>query len=94
MTSLNYHVHIDYHLPPCTYFSLSVGPMAVFSDLPHSPLFTLNMDVPHSWLVEAVWSPHDLDNIHLAGVERGVHGVFELEHILVEGGCGQWPHQC
>ena len=43
------------------------------------------MDTPHSWLVEAVWSPHDLDNIHLEGVERGVHGEFELEHILVEG---------
>ena len=65
--------------------SISPGPLAVFTDLPHSSLLTLNMDTPHSWLVEAVWSPHDLDNIHLEGVERGVHGEFELEHILVEG---------
>ena len=65
--------------------SESPGPMAVFADLPHSPLLTLQLAVPHSWLVEGVWSPHDLDNIHLAAVERGVHGVFELEHILVEG---------
>ncbi len=69
----------------CHPSSLSSGPLAVFSDLPHSPLLTLNMDVPHSWLVEVVWSPHDLDNIHLASVEKAVHGVFELEHILVEG---------
>ena len=65
--------------------SISPGPLAVFTDLPHSSLLTLNMDTPHSWLVEAVWSPHDLDNIHLEGVERGVHGEFELVHILVEG---------
>ena len=73
-------------LPSSPLFSsISPGPLAVFTDLPHSSLLTLNMDTPHSWLVEAVWSPHDLDNIHLEGVERGVHGEFELEHILVEG---------
>ena len=72
-------------LSPPTVPSESPGPVAVFADLPHSPLLTLQMAVPHSWLVEGVWSPHDLDNIHLAAVERGVHGVFELEHILVEG---------
>ena len=64
---------------------MSPGPIAMFPDLPHSPLLTLNMDVPHSWLVEVVRSPHDLDNIHLEEVEGGVHGEFELEHILVEG---------
>lgn len=61
--------------------------MAVFGDLPHSPLLTLQLAVPHSWLVEAVWSPHDLDNIHLAGLPQGtgVHADFTLKHILVEG---------
>ena len=60
--------------------------MAVFSDLPTSPLFTLSLDVPHSWLVEPVFSPYDLDNIHLAQVADGsVHAEFVLEHILVEG---------
>lgn len=59
--------------------------MAVFSDLPTSPLFTLSLDVPHSWLVEPVFSPHDLDNIHLAQVPGSIHAEFILEHILVEG---------
>ena len=67
--------------------SLADSSIAVFSDLPHSPLLTMQLDVPHSWLVEAVWSPHDLDNIHLAGLPpgTGVHADFELRHILVEG---------
>ena len=58
---------------------------AVFRALPPSPLFTLNMDVPHSWMVEAIYSPYDLDNIHLASVENGVEAEFVLEYILVEG---------
>ena len=65
--------------------SLAPGPRAVFSQLPHSPLLTLHMDVPHAWLVAAVHSPHDLDNIHLQSVENGVQAEFLLEHILVEG---------
>lgn len=67
--------------------SLQENAMAVFSDLPTSPLFTLSLDVPHSWLVEPVFSPHDLDNIHLAGLppDSNVHAEFILEHILVEG---------
>ena len=65
--------------------SLVSGPRAVFSQLPHSPLLTLHMDVPHAWLVAVVHSPHDLDNIHLQSVESGVQAEFLLEHILVEG---------
>ena len=52
---------------------LSTGPQAVFAT------------VPHAWLVELVWGLHDLDNIRLAEFDHGVHGDFELEHILVEG---------
>lgn len=65
--------------------SEAVGPRAIFSQLPHSPLLTLHMDVPHAWLVAALHSPHDLDNIHLQSVESGVQAEFLLEHILVEG---------
>lgn len=65
--------------------SLQENVVAVFSDLPTSPLFTLSLDVPHSWLVEPVFSPHDLDNIHLAQVPGSIHAEFILEHILVEG---------
>ena len=65
--------------------SVAPGPRAIFSQLPHSPLLTLHMDVPHAWLVAALHSPHDLDNIHLQSVESGVQAEFLLEHILVEG---------
>lgn len=66
--------------------SVQENVVAVFSDLPTSPLFTLSLDVPHSWLVEPVFSPYDLDNIHLAQIPvRNIHAEFILEHILVEG---------
>uniref|UniRef100_A0A671PJF0 UDP-glucose:glycoprotein glucosyltransferase 2-like n=1 Tax=Sinocyclocheilus anshuiensis TaxID=1608454 RepID=A0A671PJF0_9TELE len=45
--------------------SLSPGPVAHFTEIPESPLLTLNMITPESWMVEAVRSPYDLDNIHL-----------------------------
>ena len=59
----------------------SPGPSAVFTSLPRSPLFTLNLDVPHSWMVQSVYSPYDLDNIHMALVEREVYAEYELEYI-------------
>ncbi len=43
------------------------------------------MDPPESWLVEAVHSPYDLDNIYLEEVESGVYADFELEYLLLEG---------
>ena len=61
--------------------------MAVFANLPEEPLFTVNPDIPHAWMVEPVSALHDLDNINLASVEHGVHGDYELEHVLVEGVC-------
>ena len=67
---------------------LSPGPQAVFATLPEQPLYTANLDIPHAWLVESVWALHDLDNIRLAELDHGVHGDYELEHVLVEGeGC-------
>lgn len=50
--------------------SVSPGPVARFMELPESPLLTLNMITPESWMVEAVRSPHDLDNIHLQEVAQ------------------------
>ncbi len=83
------HSFYRYVLEPELSFTLdgaAVTPMAVFSDLPQTSLLTLHLDVPHSWLVEAVWSPHDLDNIHLDGVVGGgVQADFQLKNILVEG---------
>ncbi|XP_035228299.1 UDP-glucose:glycoprotein glucosyltransferase 1-like [Stegodyphus dumicola] len=64
-----------------------IAPIAKFSGLPSSPLFTLGMVTPDNWLVEVVKSPYDLDNIHLEQVESIVHADFELEHLLIEGHC-------
>lgn len=45
-------------------------PGASFLEMPDYPLLTLNMNTPESWLVEAVSSSYDLDNIHLKDVSR------------------------
>ncbi|XP_029315257.1 UDP-glucose:glycoprotein glucosyltransferase 2 [Cottoperca gobio] len=67
--------------------TVSPGPVARFVDLPESPLLTLNMITPESWIVQAVRSPHDLDNIHLQEVSGVVTAEYELEHLLLEGHC-------
>ncbi|XP_007441084.1 UDP-glucose:glycoprotein glucosyltransferase 2, partial [Python bivittatus] len=67
------------------FFPLSLG--ANFLEMPESPLLTLNMITPESWLVEAVSSPYDLDNIHLKDVDGMVSAEYELEYLLLEGHC-------
>ncbi|KAM9802668.1 UDP-glucose:glycoprotein glucosyltransferase 2 isoform 1-T1 [Syngnathus typhle] len=67
--------------------SASPGPVARFTDLPESPLLTLNMITPEGWMVQALRSPHDLDNIHLQEVSGIVTAEYELEHLLLEGHC-------
>ncbi|XP_034430786.1 UDP-glucose:glycoprotein glucosyltransferase 2 isoform X2 [Hippoglossus hippoglossus] len=67
--------------------TVSPGPVARFLELPESPLLTLNMITPESWMVQAVRSPHDLDNIHLQEVNGIVTAEYELEHLLLEGHC-------
>ncbi|XP_046852680.1 UDP-glucose:glycoprotein glucosyltransferase 1-like isoform X2 [Xenia sp. Carnegie-2017] len=62
-------------------------PRAEFTDIPETPLLTMNLDIPQAWMVEAVKSPYDLDNIYLKEVEKMVVGNFELEYILIEGHC-------
>ncbi|XP_056891961.1 UDP-glucose:glycoprotein glucosyltransferase 2 isoform X1 [Takifugu flavidus] len=67
--------------------TVSSGPFARFMEIPESPLLTLNMITPESWMVQAVRSPHDLDNIHLQEVSGVVTAEYELEHLLLEGHC-------
>ncbi|XP_061824096.1 UDP-glucose:glycoprotein glucosyltransferase 1 [Nerophis lumbriciformis] len=67
--------------------SFSPGPMAQFMDMPQSPLFTLNLNTPESWMVESVRTRYDLDNIYLEEVENIVAAQYELEHLLLEGHC-------
>ncbi|XP_030090804.1 UDP-glucose:glycoprotein glucosyltransferase 2 isoform X4 [Serinus canaria] len=67
--------------------NLPSEPVAKFLELPESPLLTLNMITPESWLVEAVNSSCDLDNIHLQEIKGAVIAEYELEYILLEGHC-------
>lgn len=50
--------------------SFSPGPLAKFLDMPQSPLFTLNLNTPESWMVESVHTRYDLDNIYLEEVQQ------------------------
>uniref|UniRef100_G3P6S0 UDP-glucose ceramide glucosyltransferase-like 1 n=1 Tax=Gasterosteus aculeatus aculeatus TaxID=481459 RepID=G3P6S0_GASAC len=65
--------------------SFSPGPLARFLDMPQSPLFTLNINTPESWMVESVHTRYDLDNIYLE--ENIIAAEYELEHLLLEGHC-------
>ena len=47
---------------------LSEGPLALFLDMPQSVLLTMGINTPLGWMAEAVYSPHDLDNIKLQEV--------------------------
>ncbi|XP_025065410.1 UDP-glucose:glycoprotein glucosyltransferase 1 isoform X3 [Alligator sinensis] len=63
------------------------GPIAKFLDMPQSPLFTLNLNTPESWMVESVRTPYDIDNIYLEEVDNIVAAEYELEYLLLEGHC-------
>ncbi|KAM5288069.1 UDP-glucose:glycoprotein glucosyltransferase 2 [Ctenodactylus gundi] len=67
--------------------SPSLGPIAKFLDIPESPLLTLNMITPESWLIEIIHSNCDLDNIHLKDIENTVIAEYELEYLVIEGHC-------
>ncbi|KAM7357519.1 UDP-glucose-glycoprotein glucosyltransferase [Cochliomyia hominivorax] len=66
---------------------LAEGPIAKFTGVPANPLLTQNLQVPENWLVEAVRSVYDLDNIKLSEIGGPVHSEFELEYLLLEGHC-------
>ncbi|KAL0281658.1 UNVERIFIED_CONTAM: hypothetical protein PYX00_002578 [Menopon gallinae] len=62
---------------------LSPGPIAKFTNLPTSVLFTQAMHVPENWLVESVRSPYDLDNIKLDDVlESTIHSLSRGQKLL------------
>ncbi|XP_072111746.1 UDP-glucose:glycoprotein glucosyltransferase 1 isoform X1 [Mobula birostris] len=80
-----------YVLEPETAFkadgTFAPGPVAKFLDMPQSPLFTLNINTPESWMVESVHTSYDLDNIYLEEVDGGIAAEYELEYLLLEGHC-------
>ncbi|KAJ1743857.1 killer toxin resistant protein [Coemansia sp. RSA 1086] len=64
----------------------SKAALVELTDVPADPLLTLGMDVPPAWLVTAVDSVHDLDNIRLSSVHTAdISAIYKLAHILVEG---------
>ena len=67
--------------------SLSLGPRAVFHNIPEQPILTLNMHTPDNWLVEPVKSVYDLDNIKLESIDGAVSSEWELGSLLLEGHC-------
>ncbi len=52
-------------------------PMAYFYNMPQTPVLTMNVLPPESWMIESVRSPYDLDNIFLLEVDGdNVYGRF------------------
>ncbi|CDR44703.1 CYFA0S15e01728g1_1 [Cyberlindnera fabianii] len=64
--------------------SLWEEPFVTFENVPSKTLFTLDMDVPASWIVIPKKSRSDLDNV-LLSQSGPVTGVYELESITIEG---------
>ncbi|MCJ1307738.1 hypothetical protein MMC25_001386 [Agyrium rufum] len=60
---------------------------AKFDGLPKEALLNLGLDVPPAWLVAPKISIHDLDNIKMSALKKGmnVDAIYELESILIEG---------
>ncbi|CAF1118158.1 unnamed protein product [Rotaria sordida] len=67
--------------------NLQEMPSAIFRHVPETPILTLDMVTPESWMVEAVTSPYHLDNIYLEDVPVGVLTNFELQYLLIKGQC-------
>ncbi|GMF01005.1 unnamed protein product [[Candida] boidinii] len=57
---------------------------ALFINVPETALFTLDVDVPQSWIVTIKEAETDLDNIKL-DISGSISGIYELENILIEG---------
>ncbi|CAI7863340.1 unnamed protein product [Closterium sp. NIES-54] len=56
--------------------------------MPLTRTLTLNLKVPEPWLVEPAVADHDLDNLVLEKVaDPSVVAVFELEALMITGGC-------
>ncbi|GME70539.1 unnamed protein product [Ambrosiozyma monospora] len=56
----------------------------VFDKVPERTLFTLDVDIPQSWIVSIKEANTDLDNVKL-DISGPVEGVYELNNLLIEG---------
>nr|XP_018263998.1 UDP-glucose:glycoprotein glucosyltransferase [Kwoniella dejecticola CBS 10117]OBR86156.1 UDP-glucose:glycoprotein glucosyltransferase [Kwoniella dejecticola CBS 10117] len=62
-----------------------IAPGVTFQNLPSSPIYTLGLDAPPSWIVSPRTSPYDLDNLVLSNVHSPIHISFTLKQLLIEG---------
>lgn len=62
-----------------------VAPAVTFSDLPSTPIFTLALDTPGSWVVRPKDSPLDLDNLLLGRLYEPTHVQFDLYQLVLDG---------
>ncbi|WVQ70245.1 uncharacterized protein L199_008471 [Kwoniella botswanensis] len=62
-----------------------IAPGVTFLDLPTTPIYTLGLDTPPSWIVSPRTSPYDLDNLVLSNIPSPVHVLFTLKQLLIEG---------
>ncbi|OWB76792.1 transferase activity protein [[Candida] boidinii] len=60
------------------------GLKALFTNVPETALFTLDVDVPQSWIVTIKEAETDLDNVKL-DISGSISGIYELKNILIEG---------
>ncbi len=59
-------------------------PMAYFYNMPQTPVLTMNVLPPESWMIESVRSPYDLDNIFLLEVDGdNVYGELIFCYLLL-----------
>jgi len=62
-----------------------VTPVVTFNDLPGTPIFTLAMHTPGSWIVRPTESPLDLDNLLLGRLSEPTHVGFNLKQLVIHG---------
>lgn len=62
-----------------------VGSAVTFNDLPSSPIFTLSMESPSTWILRPKESPLDLDNLVLGRLYEPTHVLFDLKQLSIDG---------
>ncbi|KAG8216803.1 glycosyltransferase family 24 protein [Butyriboletus roseoflavus] len=77
--------HLDYDAN-----GQEIPAQVTFNGLPLEPIYTLDMDVPPSWLVRPREALYDLDNIQLDKLSpedqsQGIQALFALDYLVVEG---------
>ncbi|ODO11431.1 hypothetical protein I350_00211 [Cryptococcus amylolentus CBS 6273] len=68
-----------------------IAPGVSFNSLPPTPIYTVALDTPPSWIVSPRASPYDLDNLLLSSISSPVSVLFSLKHLLIVGHAREGP---